>query len=209
MAKYVIYKEECFPYGKGSDAQSHPQYTRHAIKSMIGACLAGLTNESTKPSLHLIAKPLKSVICKGKYKVGDLVLFPETMSISYCKKADVPVSASVVKMSLSIPDDIDFVFSLYPPVMNVDESKKSLISPFWQVPKTTDESKVNMELTKVALQLKLDLCTKPKWGSGQREHVSKFEFEMLRNTKPLKENDELFLKASPEEGPQAKKPKKK
>ena len=69
--------------------------------------------------------------------------------------------------------------------MSTDAGKKSLVAPFWLVPRTSECDKVNMEIHKMSVKVSTDV------GKNVSEH--KVDFEVLRNSKPIKKGDELFL----------------
>jgi len=181
IAKYVLYKEEFFT---GIDAHSHETYMRQSHKNMIASAMYSLTNASPMPNLQLFAKPTKKVVTTAKYKSHELVLAPASLAVSSGKLADKPASASLVTANFK-QDSV--AFWLTPPPVSTDMSKKSLVAPFWLVPRTSDADKANMELHKVIVKVSMDVGPK----STKTDH--KVEFEILRNSKPLKEGDELFV----------------
>ena len=198
-----VVKEECIPYGADNWAMEHALYTRTAVKGMIASALFCLTKSvgATKPELRLVAKPFKAVVSMQKYSKGDLCLLPETLSASHGKATE--ASGSIVETSFSL-NEPGCVFFLAAPSMSLDESKKSLVAPFWLVQRTSDATRANMEITKMSMNTKIDYQGKAK---AVQVPPVQCTFEVLRNSKTIGDGDELLVLA-PSVGSQQKETKR-
>ena len=201
VAKYLVHTEEKYPFCEGTDAQTHDAYIKLSLKNTIGSAMYSLTMASSKPNLHIFSKPTKRVVSQDKYKVGELMLTPASLTVSSGKLADKPATASIV--TTTFKHDSATVFWLNAPAISTDVSKKPLVAPFWLIPKTSEVDKVNMEIHKVSVKVSMDVGLKS--NNYKTEH--KIDFEVFRNTKAIKEGDDLL--ALEVETPQAKKKQRK
>ena len=185
LQKYSLYKEEIYPIGAGHTAHSHEVYNRQSYKNIVSTAMYALTNASDTPALQIFAKPIKKVVSDDKYKLHELVLVPAALAVSSGKASEMPASACVV--TTNIQTDSSTAFWLNAPPVSTDAGKKSLVSPFWLVPRTSQSDKVSMEMHKVSVKVSMDV------GKNTTTSEHKVDFEILRNSKPIKKGDELFL----------------
>ena len=198
-AKWVVYKEEFFPYESGH-GKLHEQFIRQSQKSMIASSMFGLSAASLKQSLRLLFRPAKSVIAGQDYKAGEIIIVPEAFSVMYGKTTELPSTASIVDTTFKLPPGQSYCLS--PTTMNADPAKKALITPFWLVQTTSDGNKVNMERSKMTVncntKVELGQC---KWPATFAQTSHEIVFEVLRNTKGIAVGEELLL-AAPSESSQ-------
>lgn len=206
MSKFNIYQEEYYPSGAGHSAKTNEMYIKHALRSSIASALYSLTSAIETPKVKVVAKPYRKVVAESNFKVGELVLVPDSLGVSHGTASDKPHAASLVKTSFTAPDP-NHIFYLLAPNMSTDAKKKTIVAPFWLIGKTQDESKVNMEYSTMSVKLCTEIAGKAK-QSGQNNE--KIEFEILRNTKAIQVGDELLAFSPPPDskGPQQKKPRK-
>ena len=184
LVGFTTYTEEFYPFGEGSEANTHDSYIRQSLKSMIASAVYIVTTSSAKPDLWLFAKPAKKVVSDRKFKVGELVLVLASLTVSSGKPDDKPATATIV--TTNFKHDSSQIFWLNAPAISTDVSKKSLVAPFWLIPRTSDADKVNVEIHKISVKVSMDL------GPKGIKSEYKIDFETFRNSKAIKDGDELF-----------------
>ena len=156
----------------------------HVCKAGVMHTIGSMADMVGSPVVEIHNKPVRKVVAKKSYKVGSLMLIPETTSMTLVKEGDKKPN-SMTKIGTI---DGFVAYGSQPPT-------KSMVSPFWCGPSVGD---CNMELKEVAITV---ACNKSTEVPGKTVKKS-IDIVTLVNCVDVHVGDELCLK---ENEPAAKK----
>lgn len=167
-------------------------------RAMIALALASASSSASTPEVKLMFKPAKKVVAEKAFKIGSLVLAPESLSVSSTTTGKVPSSAVVVAPPSECLSFATYYLTM--PTMTHEPENNTILSPFWMVRQSSDPNEVNMQL----FLKKVDITVKMRGAAG--DGVSRtVAIPMLRNSRNIGEGEELvrLLEGKPEKGGEA------
>ena len=198
---------QVYKYGSYADPAEGLDILTDVAKGHVKAAMLAAFKASSEKHMILRRKPDLTVVATKEFaQAGDLVLvgFSNTLQVAKCDGKR-PVNVQPVDGALKFEHkgcgyNVFMKHGLhFPKQVTVEDTivaaSQSCIVCYWGVRATEDRSKVNME------RATTDICIK----IGDQEVNVKVP--IVRNTRAIEENDELFLSNQSGEEPPAKKTK--
>jgi len=164
------------------ETQKSDEFKTMCVKAAITLCIEQLGREFKDYNLILRKQPSIAAFANTVFAKGDIVLVPLSRKvIVYDKEQDITSNVQRISYNravVAVASDFD--------------EKHGIISPFWCVQSTDDDSKVNMKII-LSEPMPDPLCDGDMNDKTKKKHM--IRIPIMTNTVKIAKYDELLMKA--------------